>query len=283
MAIIRVNKTSNYTVMSNAHFREKDMSLKAKGLLSLMLSLPDSWNYSVSGLCAICKENETAIKTTLNELKAFGYLEVKKLMSNESASGRIEYEYTVFECPQNQAVEKQGVENLPLEILPVEKQGVENLPLEILPVENQGVENLPLEILPVENQGQLNTNTLTTKKSNTNRLSTKKESKQASDSFDCLISDYSKGDKEITELLQEWLKVRKAKRAAMTDKAIELNLNKLDRLAAESRMSVPEYLREVICRGWQAFYPISNYQPRQQQRQQGNNVFLDMAKEEGLF
>ena len=268
MAIIRVNKTSNYTVMSNAHFREKDMSLKAKGLLSLMLSLPDSWNYSVSGLCAICKENETAIKTTLNELKAFGYLEVKKLMSNESASGRIEYEYTVFECPQNQAVEKQGVENLPLEILPVEKQGVENL---------------PLEILPVENQGQLNTNTLTTKKSNTNRLSTKKESKQASDSFDCLISDYSKGDKEITELLQEWLKVRKAKRAAMTDKAIELNLNKLDRLAAESRMSVPEYLREVICRGWQAFYPISNYQPRQQQRQQGNNVFLDMAKEEGLF
>ena len=253
MAIIRVNKTSNYTVMSNAHFREKDMSLKAKGLLSLMLSLPDSWNYSVSGLCAICKENETAIKTTLNELKAFGYLEVKKFMPNESASGRIEYEYTVFECPQNQAVEKQGVENL------------------------------PLEILPVENQGQLNTNTLTTKKSNTNRLSTKKESKQASDSFDCLISDYSKGDKEITELLQEWLKVRKAKRAAMTDKAIELNLNKLDRLAAESRMSVPEYLREVICRGWQAFYPISNYQPRQQQRQQGNNVFLDMAKEEGLF
>ncbi len=253
MAIIRVNKTSNYTVMSNAHFREKDMSLKAKGLLSLMLSLPDSWNYSVSGLCAICKENETAIKTTLNELKAFGYLEVKKLMPNESASGRIEYEYTVFECPQNQAVEKQGVENL------------------------------PLEILPVENQGQLNTNTLTTKKSNTNRLSTKKVSKQASDSFDCLISDYSKGDKEITELLQEWLKVRKAKRAAMTDKAIELNLNKLDRLAAESRMSVPDYLREVICRGWQAFYPITSYQQQRQQRQQGSNVFLDIAKDEGIF
>ena len=116
-----------------------------------------------------------------------------------------------------------------------------------------------------------------------NNQDDKKGSKKWNGSFDRLIADYANGNGEITELLQEWLKVRKAKRAAMTDKAIELNLNKLDRLAAESRMSVPEYLREVICRGWQAFYPISNYQPRQQQRQQGNNVFLDMAKEEGLF
>lgn len=116
-----------------------------------------------------------------------------------------------------------------------------------------------------------------------NKLNNLKERKKESGSFDRLIAEYSNGDQEVTELIQEWLKVRKAKRAAMTDKAIELNLNKLDRLAAESRMSVPEYLREVICRGWQAFYPISNYQPRQQQRQQGNNVFLDMAKEEGLF
>ena len=116
-----------------------------------------------------------------------------------------------------------------------------------------------------------------------NKLNNLKERKKERCSFDRLIAEYSNGDQEVTELLQEWLKVRKAKRAAMTDKAIELNLNKLDRLAAESRMSVPEYLREVICRGWQAFYPISNYQPRQQQRQQGNNVFLDMAKEEGIF
>ena len=116
-----------------------------------------------------------------------------------------------------------------------------------------------------------------------NNQDDKKGSKKWNGSFDRLIADYANGNGEITELLQEWLKVRKTKRAAMTDKAIELNLNKLDRLATESRMSVPEYLREVICRGWQAFYPISNYQPRQQQRQQGNNVFLDMAKEEGLF
>lgn len=59
MSIVRVNKTNNYTVMSNYHLRNRELSLKAKGLLSLMLSLPDDWDYSIAGLVAICKENET--------------------------------------------------------------------------------------------------------------------------------------------------------------------------------------------------------------------------------
>ena len=59
------------------------------------------------------------------------------------------------------------------------------------------------------------------------------------------------------DLLQEWLKVRKAKRAAMTDRAIKMNIEKLDSLAAQSGLTVPEYLKEVICRGWAAFYPIN--------------------------
>jgi len=71
MAVIRVEKTENYTVMSNYHFKEKEMSLKAKGLLSLMLSLPDNWDYTIAGLVTICKENESAIKSALDELKIF--------------------------------------------------------------------------------------------------------------------------------------------------------------------------------------------------------------------
>lgn len=134
MAVIRINKDHNYTVMSNYHFKEKEMSLKAKGLLSLMLSLPDTWDYSIAGLVAICKENESAIKSTLNELKTFGYLVMTKKMPNETKSGRIEYDYDIYEKPQQQEVEKQGIENLGVEV--------------------QGVEN----------QGQLNTNELSTKK-----------------------------------------------------------------------------------------------------------------------
>ena len=84
MSVIRVNKTKDYVVMSNHHFKERKMSLKAKGLLSEMLSLPDDWDYSISGLVSINKENETSIKSALNELKEFGYLKVNKLLPNEN-------------------------------------------------------------------------------------------------------------------------------------------------------------------------------------------------------
>lgn len=142
MAIIRVNKTKDYTVMSNSHLRNKEMSLKAKGLLSVMLALPDDWDYSIKGLVAISKENETAIESALDELKEFGYLRVDKIAPNKENGGRIEYVYNVFEQPQ--------------------KQGVGFL----------GVENLGLEILGVENRPQYNTNKLSTNKSNTNNNTT---------------------------------------------------------------------------------------------------------------
>jgi hypothetical protein len=137
MAIIRMNKSSDYTVMSNTHLKEKNMSLKAKGLLSLMLSLRDDWEYSVEGLVSICKESEVAVKSALNELKKFNYLKVTKLLPNQTETGRIEYIYDIFEKPQ-QDIEKQGVENL-------------------------GVEILDVEIQALENQGQLNTKELNTK------------------------------------------------------------------------------------------------------------------------
>lgn len=104
-------------------------------------------------------------------------------------------------------------------------------------------------------------------------------------SFDLIIAAYT-ADPETTELLKEWLKVRKAKRAAMTDRAIKMNIDKLDDLALESRMSVPEYLSEVIRRGWAAFYAIKSVQvaPPQTygrpQSQRTGNVFLDMLGDE---
>lgn len=126
MAIFRVNKNKNYTVMSNNHLKEKNMSLKAKGLLSQMFSLPDEWDYSIAGLVAINKEEETSIKNTLKELQSFGYLKVTKLMPNETESGRIEYVYDIYELSQKQEVEKQGVDFLGVEFLEVENKGQSN-------------------------------------------------------------------------------------------------------------------------------------------------------------
>ena len=143
MAVFRVNKTSDFTTMSNQHLKNKNLSLKAKGLLSLMLALPDDWGYSIKGLVSICKENETSIKNTLDELKTNGYLKILKLKPNETSSKKIEYIYDIYEQP-------------------IENQDIENLPLD-----NQHLENQKLE-----KHTQINTNILNIDKPNTNKLNT---------------------------------------------------------------------------------------------------------------
>lgn len=120
MPVFRINKTNNYTVMSNHHLRNENLSLKAKGLLSIMLSLPSDWDYSIAGLCSITKEGKVAIKSALTELKKERYLVVTKLMPNQTKSGKIEYIYDIFELP-NQDICSQGIGNLP-----VESQYIEN-------------------------------------------------------------------------------------------------------------------------------------------------------------
>lgn len=97
MPVFRINKTKNYTVMSNQHLKNKNLSLKAKGLLSMMLSFPDDWDYSINGLISICKESETSIKSTLKELKELKYLMITKEKDNK---GKFTYIYNIYECPE---------------------------------------------------------------------------------------------------------------------------------------------------------------------------------------
>ena len=120
MSVFRINKTKDYTVMSNTHLRDMALSLRAKGLLSVMLSLPEDWDYSINGLAVITDESEGKIKASLDELKENGYLEVTKLMQNDTPSGRIEYVYDVYEMPKQEG-KKQGVEKQGLVF-----QGLEN-------------------------------------------------------------------------------------------------------------------------------------------------------------
>ena len=95
--VFRVEKERNYTCIDNQPLCVKNMSLKAKGLLCVILSLPDTWDYSLAGLCAICKESIGTIRTTLDELKKLGYVEIKKYLPNETDDGRIHYEYIIHE------------------------------------------------------------------------------------------------------------------------------------------------------------------------------------------
>lgn len=99
MAVIRVERKRDYTVMSNHHLKNEGLSLRAKGLLSMILSLPDSWNYSTRGLASICKEGVDAIGKTLRELESAGYIIRNQL---RGSNGRItDTEYVIYEQPQD--------------------------------------------------------------------------------------------------------------------------------------------------------------------------------------
>ena len=145
MAVFRVERTRDYTVMSNCHLKDSGLSLKAKGLLSMMLSLPDEWNYSTRGLAAICKEGVDAIGKALKELEQAGYIVRRQL---RGADGRIcDTEYTIYEQPRPPDTALPDTENPYLDIPDMEQPDTDN-------------------------PAQLNTKKSNTKQSNTNLSST---------------------------------------------------------------------------------------------------------------
>ena len=91
MAVFRIERTRDYTVMSNHHLRNGKLSLKAKGLLSMMLSLPEDWNYTTRGLAAICKEGVDAIGGALRELETAGYIVRHQLRDKQGRISDTEY------------------------------------------------------------------------------------------------------------------------------------------------------------------------------------------------
>lgn len=97
MAVFRVERTGDYTVMSNFHLKDKRLSLKAKGLLSQMLSLPDDWDYTLSGLSYINRESKDAIRSAVNELETAGY--IRRRQTTDASGKFAANEYTIFERP----------------------------------------------------------------------------------------------------------------------------------------------------------------------------------------
>jgi len=101
--VFRVEKTRDFTVMSNRHLRDSRLSLKGKGLLSLILSLPDNWEYSVKGFSKLGPDGQDSIRTALKELTACGYVEVRR---RRDEKGRLSVaEYTVYEIPKQESPE----------------------------------------------------------------------------------------------------------------------------------------------------------------------------------
>ena len=147
MAVFRVERTGDYTVMSNFHLKDKRLSLKAKGLLSQMLSLPDDWDYTLSGLSYINRESKDAIRSAVNELETAGY--IRRRQTTDASGKFAANEYTIFERP---------IEGEPM----LDKPSSEN-PITVNP---SAVNPLP------ENPTQLNTKKSNTQKQNTHGSNT---------------------------------------------------------------------------------------------------------------
>ena len=144
MAVFRVEKKKDYTCMSNHSLRNHNLSLKAKGLHALMLSLPEDWDYTLVGLKHICRESIGSINGAIQELEKEGYV-IRTRARNEKGQ-LTAIEYSIYEVPPETTENKASEPN----------------------VEKPHVENTHMEKPHVENQSQVNTN-----KQNTNRPSTK--------------------------------------------------------------------------------------------------------------
>ena len=242
MSVIRVVKNKDYTVMSNAHLHDKRLSLKAVGLLSIVLSLPDDWHYTVKGLVGSVKDGERAVNGALSELKKCGYLQVNKLYPNSERS-KIEYQYVFYEKPQ-------GIQNVPLE------QDLQNVDLQ-----NVGLQNVDLQ-----NVGAyINTNKQSTNKQNTKELNTNeyKEKNIKKESVQSVIAEYTES-KDLQDALHDFVDMRTKARKPLTVRAMKLSLNELDKLAVDDVTKIA-IVNQSIMHNWLTFYKLQNNNGGQRQ------------------
>lgn len=170
MAVIRIEKPDSYTSMSNYHLRDRNLSLRAIGLLSKMLSLPPEWDYTVTGLAAICREGRDAVRATLMELEAAGYMIRQQ---THSASGTFsKNDYIVYERPP--LTENPSTAN-PSTVKPL----TEN-PTQINKDLNKGLSNIP----PIVPQG------------GRKRQGAKTKSDWMPERFEAFWSAYPRGEKK---------------------------------------------------------------------------------------
>lgn len=220
MSIFRVHKSNNFTVMSNTHFKEKKLSLKAKGLLSLMLSLPDDWNYSVSGLVALSKDGKDSVMSALGELETFGYLERVRTINNRGQFSGIEY--NIFETPQT------------------EKPIAENQNAEKPILENTNAEKPPL----------LNTNKLNT---NNNKITKELRTKETDiDIFEDILKEVV--NVELRNLYVDYIEMRRIIKAPMTKRSLKMLINRCERLSNFNLREQKIMLEAAIINNWKSVY-----------------------------
>ncbi len=158
MAVFRVEKNKGYTVMSNHHLRNKELTLKAKGLLSQMLSLPENWDYTLAGLSHINKESIDAIRTAIWELEKAGYIE--RSQGRDEKGKMTAITYTIYEQPISPVLDQPVLENPTSDKPVLEKPKADN-PTSENPMQlNKDIQNTDLSKKEERNKDGLNTDSI---------------------------------------------------------------------------------------------------------------------------
>ena len=240
MAVFRVERTKGFTVMSNYHLNDKTISLKSKGLLSQMLSLPESWDFTLRGLACINKESLDAIRTAVLELEEHGYITRRQRRGENGKLAKIEY--TIYEQPQQMQSLSPRLEN---------PNTVSQPRLDKTCLENPNTVN-PNTVLP--NTGsptQLNTKEIITEKSITEPETihqsirpTSSESVTIDDKIDRI--DMVKAYREIIKENIEYEHLVKQYGYERMDELVELMLETVLAQRSYIRIAGDDYPREVV-------------------------------------
>lgn len=209
--VFRVEKNREFVVMNHKFLREKQMSLKAKGLLALCLSLPDDWEYSLSGLVAICKESQTSIRSALKELEEFKYLKRNRM---KDAKGQFIYEYVLYELPYSGFVH----------------------------TDNQHTQNVHTEKQSTENVRQQSTDLQSIELQSIDRENKEKEIN------DLLLS--SVHNQELFELYKDYIQMREEMDAPLTPKGLQMLIKRNQRLSKNNVKVQCLLLENSLLNGW---------------------------------
>lgn len=239
-----------FTPIGNAVFGT-GLSLKARGLLCTMLSLPRDWHYSVAGLVKLIGEGKDSIRKGLEELKAKGFLKIEQVRDKGKIVGT---HWTISDTPMELVAENPTVVKKASQ--PEAKKTQDKKPYtENPPQQNKHRQNKQeTKYSPyIPQRGNVGGEKPIQKQKRTSR-----KQQQEAQLVQALFHLYSNGNNTTFKQLNEWLDVTKAKRASLPIVSIRKNLEQLPSVAAQSGLDVNSYLTQVIMRGWSGFFLIPN-------------------------
>lgn len=255
-AEVKKSYSNGFTSIGNAVFCE-GLSLKARGLLCTMLSLPRDWHYSVAGLVKLIGEGKDSVRKGLDELKTKGFLKIEQVREKGKIVGT---HWTISDTPMELVAENPTVVKKASQ--PEAKKAQEEKPYtENPPQQNKHRQNKQeTKYSPyIPQRGNVGGEKPIQKQKRTSRKKEQQEKQeQEAQLVQGLFHLYSNGEKETVQRLNEWMELRNAKGVPFSVVSVRKNLEQLDGAAKQSGLSVPEYLDQIIMRGWSGFFPVPN-------------------------